>query len=316
MHRFNRFNLDRIIGTYTTGLAGPLLIVIGGMHGNEPAGVLALEQLFGLLELESKKNPAVEFRGKLIGIRGNIAALKKNERFIKRDLNRSWIPSHLEQIKSQEASLDAEDKELIELLNCLETFLASSSDQICVLDIHTTTAHGGIFSIPNGSTKSLELAKAMHAPVVLGMIEGIRGTSLHYFNQANLGDKMTSVVFEAGQHDEPLAVDRSISAIISCLRELGCIRSSDVESKHEAILKTYAKGLPTITQLIYTHSISPDDQFVMEPGFLNFQTIESGTVLARDINGPVIAQESGMILMPLYQKQGEDGFFLVRPVEY
>ncbi len=52
----------------------------------------------------------------------------------------------------------------------------------------------------------------------------------------------------------------------------------------------------------------------MTPGFSGFQKVEEGEPLARDQHGPVLARESALLIMPLYQEQGEDGFFLVRPV--
>jgi succinylglutamate desuccinylase len=52
----------------------------------------------------------------------------------------------------------------------------------------------------------------------------------------------------------------------------------------------------------------------MEPGFVNFQPVDRGQLLARDGRGEIRAGESGRILMPLYQSQGRDGFFLVREV--
>ncbi len=37
-------------------------------------------------------------------------------------------------------------------------------------------------------------------------------------------------------------------------------------------------------------------------------------MVADDSSGPVRVPESGLLLMPLYQEQGEDGFFIARPV--
>ncbi|MGB0432056.1 MAG: hypothetical protein ACPGLV_16395 [Bacteroidia bacterium] len=45
--------------------------------------------------------------------------------------------------------------------------------------------------------------------------------------------------------------------------------------------------------------------------FLNFQKIEKGTLLATDKNGPIYCEQDCFMLMPLYQKQGSDGFFLI-----
>jgi succinylglutamate desuccinylase len=52
----------------------------------------------------------------------------------------------------------------------------------------------------------------------------------------------------------------------------------------------------------------------MNTGFENFDPVKKGQVLAVDKNGPIRAVESGLILMPLYQKLGDDGFFLGREV--
>ena len=52
----------------------------------------------------------------------------------------------------------------------------------------------------------------------------------------------------------------------------------------------------------------------MEPGFRSFDPVEKGQVLAHDRHGDLRAHEDGRILLPLYQHQGLDGYFLVRPV--
>ena len=48
---------DRVIGRYEGERPGPLMVCIGGVHGNEPAGVVALEELMLRLEAEPDKNP-------------------------------------------------------------------------------------------------------------------------------------------------------------------------------------------------------------------------------------------------------------------
>ncbi|MFT5998627.1 MAG: succinylglutamate desuccinylase, partial [Neolewinella sp.] len=83
---------ERIIGHYRGAEAGPLVVAIGGVHGNEPAGVLALERLFDMLEDEPRINPGFSFKGDLLALRGNLAALAAGVRFIDADLNRIWRP--------------------------------------------------------------------------------------------------------------------------------------------------------------------------------------------------------------------------------
>jgi succinylglutamate desuccinylase len=50
----------------------------------------------------------------------------------------------------------------------------------------------------------------------------------------------------------------------------------------------------------------------MREGYKNFQAIKAGEVLADDKNGEIVAPEDCLLLMPLYQRQGTDGFFLVK----
>ena len=71
-----------------------------------------------------------------------------------------------------------------------------------------------------------------------------------------------------------------------------------------------------MTEIIHRHAIEEGDNFVMEPNFKNFQFVPKNTLLATDKNGEVRNKEDAHLLMPLYQKQGEDGFFLVKELSY
>ena len=126
---------------------------------------------------------------------------------------------------------------------------------------------------------------------------------------------MVPVTFESGQHDDHLSVNRAIAAITNCMRTIGCVRADDVENRHDDLLIEYSKNLPKVAKLIATHRILKEDGFEMKPGFLNFQEIKKGEVLAHDNHGDIQAVANGHILMPLYQSQGEDGFFLIKKVE-
>jgi succinylglutamate desuccinylase len=52
----------------------------------------------------------------------------------------------------------------------------------------------------------------------------------------------------------------------------------------------------------------------MNPGFENFDAVKRGQILAKNKRGAIKAVESGSILMPLYRRRGEDGFFLGRGI--
>ncbi len=311
-------NSDRVIGCHTGEERGPLLIVLGGMHGNEPAGVEALEQFFTLLELEPEHNPEFSFCGRFVGIRGNLPALEKGRRFIEKDLNRQWTPENVARIRhTARSELKYEDRQLLEILECIEEQIRDyRPSNMVVLDLHTTTATGGIFSIPTDEPESVHIAVELHAPVIKGLLRGIRGTTLHYFNTENMGVRTVAVTFEAGQHEDELSVNRALAAITNCMRTIGCVQAQHVENRHDELLKEYSRNLPKIAELIMTHPIQPGDQFRMLPNYHNFQPVHRGEVLAVDQHGKIAAPESGCILMPLYQEQGDDGFFLIRPLEF
>lgn len=293
-----------------------MLIAFGAMHGNEPAGVNALKLMFKMLEVEPITNPDFLFKGRLLGLIGNLRATQQGVRYLERDLNRQWTVDNIKRVKSTPtAQLQAEDLELKEVITLVEQEIeAYQPDRVVVLDLHTTTAHGGIFSIPTEEKESIRIALELHAPVIKGLLRGIQGTSLHYFNSKNFDIDMVAVCFESGQHQEQLSVNRAIAAITNCMRTIGCVLPIHIENQHDALLIEYSKDLPQLAELIEVHRIGAEDKFEMLPNYKNFQIIEKGEQLAKDKNGPIKASEDGLILMPLYQKQGDDGFFLIRTV--
>src|SRR5689334_15905497 len=88
--------VPRCLGAVTGGAVGPTVVVIGGIHGNEPAGVLAAHLVLGELRARSAK-----LRGKAIALSGNRLALQHGLRFLDRDLNRNWDPADLERLAAR-----------------------------------------------------------------------------------------------------------------------------------------------------------------------------------------------------------------------
>lgn len=302
----------RVIGVHRGG-EGPLLICTAGLHGNEPAGVRALEYVFKMLEVEPITNPDFDFHGTLVGLAGNLGALREGRRFLACDMNRLFTPGQMERIRATapEERLP-EEREATELLEAIEPFLDEhpADRPAAFLDIHTTTADGGIFGIPSRDPESIRLAAELHAPVILGMLDGLSGTTLHWFSREERHRDIVSLAFEAGQHDDRYSVNRAIAAIIGALRGMGMVRPEDVENVHDKVLLAYSEGLPTVCELLEVYRVRTD-RFRMEPGYRNFQPVSRGELLARDGDEEVRASADARILMPRYQPQGEDGFFLL-----
>ena len=309
---------ERIISKFRGKNPGPLLIVFGGMHGNEPAGIKAIEMMAQMLVVEPITNPDFEYNGTFLGIIGNLQAYRKSQRFIKQDLNRSFTKENL---KIVESSLESELKdELLEIKQILkvvrQTIDEVKPERVIVLDLHTTSSFGGIFTITPDDPESLRIAVELHAPVIKGMLNGIKGSTLHYFTRENFDIEMIPVTFESGQHNEDLSINRAIAAITNCMRTIGSVSPEHVENQHDKLLIEHSKDLPKVSELISKHNISEGDNFTMHPNYKNFQRIQSGEIIAEDKEGPIEAPEDALLLMPLYQTQGEDGFFLIKKLEY
>lgn len=308
---------ERIIGHYRGAEVGPLVVAIGGIHGNEPAGVRALERLVEMLENEPRLNPGFNFKGDFLALRGNLKALSQGKRYIDVDLNRIWRPL----APQPDQFTTSEDHELHELLATIETALEEAPlSELVLLDIHTTTAEGGIFAITGDDALSLSLAAEMAVPVIKGMLSGLQGTTLHYFRGDHFATSLPvrAVSFEAGHHNDPLSIDLALAATINLLRALGCVKEEDVSSFHDQLLRENSAHLPRLTELAYVHEIANDgsDKFRMKAGYKNFQRITRGEHLAEDKNGEITAPLDGYLLMPLYQELGDEGFFMVRDYKF
>ena len=52
----------------------------------------------------------------------------------------------------------------------------------------------------------------------------------------------------------------------------------------------------------------------MQPGFRNIDFVKRGQLLARDGRGELRAREAGLVILPLYQGIGDDGYFWGRAI--
>ena len=110
-------------------------------------------------------------------------------------------------------------------------------------------------------------------------------------------------------------MNRSVAAIVNCMRSIGAVDPEDVDHRHDGLLISQSAGLPPLTRLVYHYRIKEGENFRMKQGYQNFQAIQKGEELAFNQEGSILSPCNGMILMPKYQSQGEDGFFIIQPVD-
>lgn len=293
---------EHVVGAFIGDQSGPTLIVFGGVHGNEPAGFLAVSNMSNeLTRLESR------LKGRVYFLAGNTRALRKGKRFIDFDLNRSWTAKAMSGDEAEEFFNSSEGIELAELDQVLDSILITAMDEVFVVDLHSTSSEGMPFATVGDTLRNRGFAQKFPVPILLGIEEELEGTLLEYLNNAGA----VTLGFEGGQHLSAQTVENHRALVWLALANSGILDKKDITeftaSQSRLLDKTSAGA---IFEIIHRHRVRPSDEFEMNPGFNNFDRIERGQVLARDGHGAVRAPKSGQILMPLYQKLGEDGFFI------
>jgi succinylglutamate desuccinylase len=298
--------MDRVIGRINAN-RGPKLIVTGGIHGSEPAGVIACERVLEQLALLTDK-----MHGDFECFRGNLPALEKGVRFIDRDLNRMWddatVKAALQGFEAPEPS--NEFKQLRELGAVLMESITSAHAEVFFFDLHSTSSDTPPFFwlLPGGEA---EIVKRFDMPTVHDPSLTISGTLAQYV--AEQGHRV--MLAEGGEHDDEKTVEYCEAMLWIMLVEVGLIAQSDVElqfkESHE-ILQKACSETHSFFNIVYHHKIKPADGFVMKPGYVSFQKVEKGEVLAIDAKGEVLSPIAGRILMPLYRPPCDDGFLIVQ----
>lgn len=303
-----------VIGKYKGSTSGPLLIITAGMHGNEPAGVRALELLFKMLEVEPITNPSFSYKGEIIGILGNTLAFDQKVRYIDQDINRLWTKNTMDKIHN-DVLLNHEEQEIKRILSIIDAEIENlKPEKIYMLDLHTTSSAGGIFCIATDNEESIAIGHDIHAPVVLNLLGDLGGTTLHFFHDTYREIPITSIAFEGGHHENPMSVNRCIAAVINIMRSIGTILPEDVANRHDQVLLDHSKELPKTVEVIYKYHVDDISLWEMIPGFTNFEKIHKNQHLAEYDGSRVVSPFDGYLLMPLYNSQGEDGFFIVQEV--
>ena len=310
------YKTQRIIGDIGNA-DGPTVVFVGGMHGNEPTGVIAIQQAIGELQKNEK-----QLRGRVLGLVGNSEALKRNQRFLAKDLNRVWNQDFLERWQESKGtqsqpSRSQECREQFELFEHIEPLLKdpqfrrrkNSPPRLYFADLHTTSARSVPFIGINDQLDNRQYALKFPVPTVLGIEEYLAGPLLSMLNDQG----HVAMAFEAGQHSDPMSVEIHKAFIFCALDQAGVIPAELAIDSHEKLARA-GQSMKGIFEVVYKRSVTEQEQFQMKPGYENFMPIKKGERLATDRSGAVFANRAGKIFMPLYQKHGDDGYFIVRQV--
>ncbi|MBU2938002.1 succinylglutamate desuccinylase/aspartoacylase family protein [Lacinutrix sp. C3R15] len=296
--------INRIIGKIQGVKKGPTIVFFAGIHGNEKAGVIALKKVFKEFSEET-------INGTVYGILGNLKALEKNQRYLDEDLNRIWTSEQLKNIPHK-ATLNAEEKEQKELFAVLHRIIENDSGPFYFIDFHTTSSKTLPFITINDAIINRKFSSQFPVPIVLGIEEYLNGPMLSYINELGY----VSLGFESGQHEEKEAIVNCISFIYLTLAFTNAIDSSNSKdyTKYYNQLKVVSKKQDKVFEIVYLHTIKQDEIFKMKEGFKSFEDIKKKTVLATSNNQLIFSKYNAKIFMPLYQKKGKEGYFIIKEI--
>ncbi len=295
-------NQNHLIGTIGNN-EQKKLIVLGGIHGNETGGIDAIKRVMKFFNT----HPEIKIDGKIYFIKGNLKALEKGERFIDKDLNRLWKQEYINDSTHKHYDI----KELQELHRLISVEICKNNYEDCtLLDLHTFSAESGVFCIPAGNSKSIELARSFQTPFIEKLVDSLPETALNYFGNKGI----TGVVFEGGTHGSEEAVNNleaGIFHIIGYLKMLNSDKTSIIEKMRKK-LECISRNFPHYLELTYIHKLNEYNKYETKEGYYNFKKIIKDEIIGFQDGDIVKSPSNGYILMPLYQKKGSDGFFIVQ----
>ncbi len=276
---------------------GPDVVIVGGLHGNEPEGIGAGRAVVEAVARSSTSAPA-----RIALFSGNIAALRARQRFLERDLNRGWTEEAIARARLRHRhERSREDREQLDLIACFEAFAEDAPHGLILLDLHTMSAGAPPFSVIIDSPTNRALASSVGNPVILGFESYVQAPILTWCHARG----WHGVGVEGGSCGDTAAEAHLAQAV---WRILGAL-----EWPHEDARAAESAG--TFHRLVHRQAVVPGSGFHMDPGFESFQRVRAGDPIARDCAGPIRAMCDGLMFMPLYQTQGSDGFFLLAPAD-
>ena len=197
--------------SYAAASAGPHVLLLSLVHGNEIAGAIVLERL-----LRGGLRPE---RGRLTFGFANIAAFRSFDsaqptasRFLDEDLNRVWDVSVLE---GPRKSLELERARAMRPL-------VDTAD--VVLDLHSMLWPAEPLILCGETARGRDLAQGIGTPALsvadCGHAAGRR--LIDYRRFAGTGEA-AAVLVEAGQHWARTTVETSLASVAGVLRHSGCV---------------------------------------------------------------------------------------------
>jgi predicted deacylase len=279
--------------SYHASVAGPRLLVLGAVHGNETCGPVAMRQI--LPQFENGQMQPQKGSVTFIPI-CNPEAYKQNKRFIEHNLNRM--------MQWHDAPALYEEK----LMNILIPYLEACD---VILDIHSYTVGGPAFAF-RGPDKNSVFEEAMVTAtgldsVIYGWQEAYAVSEKAKNNVQSVGTTefarqrgAKGITIECGQHRDPTAVPVALRAIKGALDYCGIVPDATLK-KPEKLQRTRMK------KMFYK-----DREGVFNKNWTHLEAVQAGTVLATYDDGEKVTApfDSRIILPNVSAPLGQEWIYL------
>ncbi len=241
---------------------GSTSIILVGTHGNEKCGIRALNKIFSQLKIR---------RGRVFIICGNPEAIKRNKRFIDKDLNRMFKPAKL---------LSKSDKGSYEYrrMQILKKYLNRAD---ALIDIHASrTRKTKPFIICEKN--AMEIVKLLPIRTVVSGFDKLEpGGADYYMNRMN----KIGVCVECGYFKSPQSTQMAKDIILAFLKIRGHIISN----------KTAKRQKQTFIRMRYLY-ITKTNRFTLSKSFDDFEKINLGQIIGTDGNKKIRSARKSIIL--------------------
>lgn len=299
-----KVELSRVLARIDAPDSELLVIFIVGMHGNEPDALFAAKSVVKKIQATG-----LRLQGSLLVLAGNIPALEAHQRFIDEDMNRIWKPGLAEVFQHIGPDATVEQQQARDLYDIIQAESSRYTKKYFV-DLHSSSSDTLPFINTPDENECYELAKQFPVHCVLGFSETTPGTIDDFLKNM----EFAGFTFEAGRNDMLTSVENHEALMWLFLCRAGMLEANSF-NEDDRYRKTLAKYTPEGRKLFrirYRHEWRENQDFHMEPGFINFQPVHKGQIVAMEKNVPVRAPMDGYIFLPMYQEQGSEGFFIVQ----
>ena len=248
--------------------AGPCVVVMGGVHGDEKVGVQVVEEMKKFLGKE-------KICGEIYLIIGNPKAVKAGKRFIEYDLNRSFGYNLNDST--------CEGKRAAQIA----PFLGGAD---YLLDIHSTSKKSIPFVYCEGSKKHFGLAEILGTKYVVSPSSNYKktvdGVCSDNFVDRNGG---VGITYECGWNKDNSLFDEAF------LRTQQFLKATGV-----AFLETpTCENVESPIHLqVHSKIVAESGDFIFDGEYDNFDFVKKGQKIATDGDTPVFAEKDSYIIFP------------------